>query len=198
MRSSLPWNDAEGMIFHREVEERLVGQTPVIELWLRPVVKNARNTNLLILWEPSQGVSRKMNRCTTCSNIRAAVVASKISSAQVHALADKRAERRFGARRDLHGRAMHHTRDEHGQYADRAEHLTKHKISCRESSAHATQRRHRMAEIGSVNRRRARGSPHRLVRPLLPHVVARTQDEFGGSPPDASGTTSLSPRRICV
>jgi hypothetical protein len=43
-------------------------------------------------------------------------------------------------------------------------HLTRHKISCREPSVHATQHRRTMAVTGSANRRLARGQLHRVVR----------------------------------
>jgi hypothetical protein len=42
--------------------------------------------------------------------------------------------------------------------------LTRHKISCREASAGATQQRRAAADTGRVNGRLARGQLHRLVR----------------------------------
>jgi hypothetical protein len=65
--------------------------------------------------------------------------------------------------------------DEHGgakppavafQRADvvRRYHLTRHKISCRESSVHATQHTLTRADTPSVNDRLARGQLHRLIR----------------------------------
>ena len=46
------------------------------------------------------------------------------------------------------------------------EHLTRHKISCREPSAHGTQQTLTTADTRSVNGRLARGQLHRLVRRL--------------------------------
>jgi hypothetical protein len=50
-------------------------------------------------------------------------------------------------------------------------HLTRHKISCREPSAHATQHTLTAAGTPSVNVRLARGQLHRLVRPSLGSTV---------------------------
>ena len=49
--------------------------------------------------------------------------------------------------------------------------LTRHKISCREPSVHATQHTLATADTRSVNVRLARGQLHRLVRPLARHVA---------------------------
>jgi hypothetical protein len=48
-------------------------------------------------------------------------------------------------------------------------HLTRHKISCREPSVHATQHMRTTADRESVNDRLARAPLHRLVRPVCDH-----------------------------
>ena len=52
-------------------------------------------------------------------------------------------------------------------------HLTRHKISCREPSVHATQDTLATADTGSVIGKLARGQLHRLVRPLASPRVHR-------------------------
>ena len=55
-------------------------------------------------------------------------------------------------------------RDEVVDCVRNAQHLTRHKISCREPSVHATKHTAPTADTGSVNVRLARGQLHRLVR----------------------------------
>jgi len=79
----------EGTVFHRKVELRLrIRETGVNKLWLLPVVKNARHTNLLALWETPDRVSSEDNRGATRNDVRGALATHRIPSAQVHALTD--------------------------------------------------------------------------------------------------------------
>ena len=55
--------------------------------------------------------------------------------------------------------------------------LTRHKISCREPSVHATQDTLTTADTGSVNGRLARGQLHRLVRWFACHRPKNDNDE---------------------
>ena len=48
--------------------------------------------------------------------------------------------------------------------------ITRHKISCREPTVHATQDTLATADTPSANGRLARGQLHRLVRPSLGHI----------------------------
>ena len=95
---------------------------------------------------------------------------------------------------------------ERDDLGERHEHLTRHKISCREPAVHATQHTLPTADTPSVNVRLARGQLHRLVRPFIvsaPRCVAadaaraaRRSREWASRPNDVLAERSPPARRL--
>jgi hypothetical protein len=110
-------------------------------------------------------VERKEHRAACRSHSRAPKPHSRRSRKAVEpATALWPDSRRSRKANELPKTVVTRTREATWSRAERSHHLTRHKISCREPSVHATQHTATTADTGSVNRRLARGQLHRLVR----------------------------------